>query len=591
MRALTNRFVCLLVSFCGHCGSLSRAYSSLIVTVVWGLAMCSITRSALAQLPVSYAEPVKLATQARLVSGERVSESLSVVYLPPALEFNFYLDVWQGISAVAKLQGHRVSQLAPQTDNPAEQMKMLASTLSQHIDAIILSTHDERAAAPLIKQAIARGVLVVVVNSDNLTFATPVHAVVGYAQRKATFQLGRYGIALAKGAPWQVGIIEGEAGYHSRERVGGFEQALVDTNMNIVAKANGQWSTQGGYLAALTMLQQQPDINMIFAANDFEVIGAAAALAELGRNDVILLGNDGVADVMPYIAEGRVAATVHTNPQLMGRVAMQVVVDLASKQLNGGFIETPTELVTKDNVGQFYSLPREGDIPLLPNEIVVVSEPLAGLATPEGNGLYWDLLRAVYEPLGIAVVHNSVPLKRAKLMIATQYADAMLGHHRGDANNMLFPQWHYAAHTITAIFPKGAIDWQGELSLQGKRAAWIRGADYQSYLTVELPFEEKNDHLGPLLMLAAKRVDLVLDDRQALEKTFRIHATKLQQAGIHRADYQIEHVMQLKLYPAFADTAKGRKLAQLFDEQIPKLISSGKMRALYDKWGVKPYPF
>jgi ribose transport system substrate-binding protein len=36
----------------------------------------------------------------------------------------------------------------------------------QGVDAIILSTHDEQAAAPLVQQAVDKGIAVVIVNSD-----------------------------------------------------------------------------------------------------------------------------------------------------------------------------------------------------------------------------------------------------------------------------------------------------------------------------------------------------------------------------------------------------------------------------------------
>ena len=77
--------------------------------------------------------------------------------------------------------------LAPQSGaDIATQMKMLQDVTTQGVDAIILSTHDENAAAPLVKQAVDAGIAVVIVNSDIAAFPTPVNGVVGYPQRKGT---------------------------------------------------------------------------------------------------------------------------------------------------------------------------------------------------------------------------------------------------------------------------------------------------------------------------------------------------------------------------------------------------------------------
>ena len=167
----------------------------------------------------------------------------------------------------------------------------------------------------------------------------------------------------------------------------------------------------------------------------------------------------------------------------------------------------------------------------------------------------------------------------------------MLGHYRGDSNNFIFPQWHYGAQSIVAIFKKGSLNWNGQQSLVGKRVAWIRGADYDKYLTVPVVGDEKNDHVGPLLMVNADRLDLFLDDRAELLKTFELSAERLQKEGVQRENFQIETVLELKLYPAFADTPRGRKLAEIFDDRLPQLLSSGKLKALFEQWNFGTFPF
>jgi ribose transport system substrate-binding protein len=87
----------------------------------------------------------------------------------------------------------------------------------------------------------------------------------------------------------------------------------------------------------------------LFAANDYMIMGAAQAAKALGRK-LTLLGNDGDTAALEQIAEGPITATVNTTPFVMGQVALAVTMDALNGKFAGGFVETPTTIVDKDNV-------------------------------------------------------------------------------------------------------------------------------------------------------------------------------------------------------------------------------------------------
>jgi ABC-type sugar transport system substrate-binding protein len=63
--------------------------------------------------------------------------------------------------------------LAPQSGADINgQMGMIQDAITKNVNAIVLSTHDEAAAAPLVKTAIDKGIAVVIVNSDIAKFPT-----------------------------------------------------------------------------------------------------------------------------------------------------------------------------------------------------------------------------------------------------------------------------------------------------------------------------------------------------------------------------------------------------------------------------------
>lgn len=319
------------------------ATSAVVVLAATGIAVA-----------IDYAapQPLQPGAQAPITKGAS-KDRIRIAYMPPATEFNYYIAIGEGLKAAAAEKGNvETFMLAPQSGADINgQMGMIQDVITQGADAIVLSTHDEAAAAPLVKQAVDKGIDVVIVNSDIANFPTPVHAVVGYSQRKGTHKIGEYLLERLGDKSVEAAVIEGQPGYHSTERVGGFLEAVKGKpNVDIVANIPGGWNVEGGNTAGMDLLQGHPDVDVIFAANDYMIMGAQLAAKSLGRNDLILLGNDGDTAALEEINKGTVTATVNTTPFVMGQIALQVALDVLDGKFAGGFVETPTTIVDKANV-------------------------------------------------------------------------------------------------------------------------------------------------------------------------------------------------------------------------------------------------
>ncbi|MFN3227057.1 MAG: sugar ABC transporter substrate-binding protein [Hyphomicrobiales bacterium] len=299
-----------------------------------------------------YPTPVPLmeGAQAPIDAITPRNETFRIAYMPPATEFNYYIAIGEGINLVAEQEGVEVFMLAPQSGADINgQMGMIQDVLTQDVDAIIFGTHDEFAAAPLIERAVDQGIAVVMINSDIPNFPTPIHGVVGYSQRNGTHAMADWAIEQYGGEPLKVGIIEGQPGYHSTERVGGFLDGIEgNDNFEVVVSIDGKWNVEGGNTAGMDILQSHPDLDLIFAANDYMIIGASFAAKALGRDDIVLLGNDGDTSGLEEIVAGNVTATVNTSPYLMGQAAMHATLDALEGTFPGGWIETPTSIEDAD---------------------------------------------------------------------------------------------------------------------------------------------------------------------------------------------------------------------------------------------------
>ncbi len=304
-------------------------------------------------------EPVALAAGAQW-TGEvayKPGAKARIAYMPPVIN-PYYGAIEAGVKAHAKDLGVEVVTFSPSGDSDiAGQMKQLQDVATQGFDAVILSTHDENAAGPLVKRLDDAGIPVVIFNSDIANFPAPVAAVVGYAQRKATKALGDY-IAKKFNGKANVGVLEGQAGYHSTERIGGFLDAFKPyPDMKIVSSLPTTWDADTANKATLDMMQAHPEINLIVAANDFEAIGAVAALKGLNRTDVEVYGNDGATEGLEEIAAGEMQGTSNTVPFTMGQITLQVTMDVLNGKYPGGYLETPAIQTYTADVARFLCHP------------------------------------------------------------------------------------------------------------------------------------------------------------------------------------------------------------------------------------------
>ena len=313
------------------------------------------------QLPAgAEVQPVPLADPAAQFTGTIAytpGNPARIAYMPPVIN-PYYGAIEQGAKAKAAELGVEMVTFSPSGDSDiAGQMKQLQDVATQGFDAVILSTHDENAAGPLVKKLDEAGIPVVIFNSDIANFPAPVSAVVGYAQRKATHALGD-AIAKKFDGKAMVGVLEGQAGYHSTERIGGFLDAFKPyPDMKIVASLPTTWDADTANKATLDMMQAHPEINLIVAANDFEAIGAAKALKALNRSDVEVYGNDGATEGLEQIAAGDWQGTSNTVPYTMGEITMQVTWDVLNGKYPGGYLETPAIQTFTADVARFLCHP------------------------------------------------------------------------------------------------------------------------------------------------------------------------------------------------------------------------------------------
>lgn len=156
---------------------------------------------------------------------------------------------------------------------------------------------------------------------------------------------------LGKGAKGPVLVIEGLAGnVTGQKRAKGFADELgkIAPELKIVASLPGDWDANKAANITNDILQRNPGLVAIFAANDTMALGAVESIFAAGKGGkVTVIGVDGTKDAVKSIKSGRLTASVAQLPYLEG---MEAVKDV-KKVLAGGKVDAmifvPTLVLTE----------------------------------------------------------------------------------------------------------------------------------------------------------------------------------------------------------------------------------------------------
>ena len=213
-----------------------------------------------------------------------------------------------------------------------------------------------------------------------------------------------------------------------------------------------------------------------------------------------------------------------------------------------------------------------------PSEIIMASEEWTNATNRDGTGLYWDIFRAVYEPVGIKTKFVIQSFDGSVSLVKKKQVDAAVGIYPEMIDGALFSQYPFIKDYVLALFQKNRVaQWTGQQTLQNKKVAWIKGYAYDKYLEVPVIKEEFSCRKEILRQLDQNKVDFFMDTRNDLESV-------LNQGIIEVGRYTVETVLELDRYLVFASNAKGRMLKKIFDHRFPSLVQSGEIEKLSAKW-------
>jgi ribose transport system substrate-binding protein len=140
------------------------------------------------------------------------------------------------------------------------------------------------------------------------------------------------------------------------DRVKGCTQALEKhPDIKVVSKQYANEDAGKAQTQAEAVLQKYPKLAGIYAAATAPSEGTAAALRSSGKSgSVKFVAMDSSAAVIDALQRGDATAVIAQRPQLMGELSVKMgVAALEGQKDLPTFVDTGTDVVTKDNLSQF----------------------------------------------------------------------------------------------------------------------------------------------------------------------------------------------------------------------------------------------
>ena len=255
----------------------------------------------------------------------------------------FFVTLSDGAEAKAKELGVELI-VVDAGDDSAKQASDIEDLISKNISVLIVNPVDSDAVAPAVQDAVDKGIKVVAV--DRVVNGVDVDCSIASDNVAGAKMATEYLVELA-GEKAKTAELEGVNGASATiDRGQGFH-SVADEKLDVVASQTANFNRAEGMTVMENMLQANPDIQCVFAHNDEMALGAIEAI---GDKDIIVAGFYATDDAIEAVKEGKMAATVAQQPDLMGATA----VETAQKLINGETVEKslPVEvtLITKDNV-------------------------------------------------------------------------------------------------------------------------------------------------------------------------------------------------------------------------------------------------
>lgn len=261
----------------------------------------------------------------------------------------FFVDVKDGVQKAADEHGIEL-YITDAQDDPTIQMKDVENLITKQPDAIIIDTCDSDAIVSSIEACNEAGIPVFTMDRESNGGEVVSH--IGYDAIKSGRMAGQY-LVDTLGGKGKIVEIQGIMGTNvAQNRSQGFNEIMKENpEMEIVACQVADFDRAKGMSVMENILQANPEIDGLYAANDEMLLGALEAMEAAGRTaDIVKIGCDAIDDTLDAMKAGKVDATIAEPPFFLGKAILNTAFDYLEGKEIEPYVILDNQLVTQDTV-------------------------------------------------------------------------------------------------------------------------------------------------------------------------------------------------------------------------------------------------
>jgi rhamnose transport system substrate-binding protein len=300
-------------------------------------------------------------------AGEKSVSDLNVVYIPKNTGNPYFDSIIQGFEKASREMGFRFTTVAPATAEATSQIPFVQTQIQRGVDVIAISPNSPDALNQVFKQAMDRGIKVMIVNSDipgsedfrDVAILPMDFDITGSSQIELMGSLIDY-----KG---DIAILSATADAPDQNYwIEGMREALKDSkysSMKLVEVVYGDDDPQKSTTEAEALLTRFPNLRGIIAPTTVGVAAAAQVVENARRAPQLQVTGLGTPNQMRrFIKNNTVEAFALWSPFDQGYLAGYLSVALATGQIEA-------------KEGAVFTVPELGDRTIGPNRVIITGPP------------------------------------------------------------------------------------------------------------------------------------------------------------------------------------------------------------------------
>lgn len=286
---------------------------------------------------------------------------VTVGYVPKALDQEFWITSEAGAEAAdEELPGASVLVDAGSSEAAIdEQIAVVEDMLTRGVDALCVAPTAPDQLIPVLTRASGE-VPVLLVDTDIPQWDGKT-SYIGTDNLEGGRVGGEY-IVEELGGSGTMAVIEGAPGNNATDaRSEGAVEVVEEAGIEVVASVTANSDRAEGVNVMSDILQNNPDVEAVFSANDQMALGALETLRSRDlKGDVTVVGYDGTEEATQIIIDGGgMDATVAQNPYDMGSTCVEQAAAAANGEEIEANIDTGVTLVTEENAEDYLREYRE----------------------------------------------------------------------------------------------------------------------------------------------------------------------------------------------------------------------------------------